>query len=81
MKILFVHQNFPAQFKHLAPELHRNGHEVKVLTIHSNMRSIELDVVRYRPARSNARDIHPWLLDMESKVIRAEAAFHAAIKL
>ena len=28
MKILLVHQNYPAQFLHLAPELIRRGHEV-----------------------------------------------------
>jgi hypothetical protein len=28
MKILFIHQNFPGQFKHLAPALAAQGHEV-----------------------------------------------------
>ena len=82
MKILFVHQNFPAQFKHLAPELQNTyGHEVRVLTIDSNKNPIDLTVVRYKPARANTRNIHPWLLDMESKVIRGEAAFLAAMEM
>ena len=33
MNILFVHQNFPAQFKFLAPELVRQGHNVFALTL------------------------------------------------
>ncbi len=33
MKLLFVHQNFPGQFKHLAPALVRAGHKVKALGI------------------------------------------------
>lgn len=32
MKILFIHQNFPAQFVHLAPTLARMGHEVVALS-------------------------------------------------
>lgn len=31
MRILFVHQNFPGQFVHLAPELAQRGHEVMAL--------------------------------------------------
>ncbi len=34
MKILFVHQNFPAQFRHLAPALAARGHEVRALGSH-----------------------------------------------
>ena len=32
MKLLFVHQNYPAQFLHLAPEMQRLGHDVRALT-------------------------------------------------
>ena len=38
MRILFVHQNFPAQFVHLAPELVRRGHDVRALTQDTNLR-------------------------------------------
>ena len=31
MKLLFVHQNFPAQFLHLAPEMQRLGHDVRAI--------------------------------------------------
>jgi hypothetical protein len=33
MKVLFVHQNFPAQFKNLAPALAAQGHDVVVFTL------------------------------------------------
>ncbi len=48
MKILFVHQNFPGQFLHLAPELARRGHECLALTDHANTRASAIPVARYK---------------------------------
>ena len=48
MKVLFVHQNFPGQFLHLAPELKRRGHEVRALTDIGNKRETPVDTLRYR---------------------------------
>lgn len=48
MKILFVHQNFPGQFLHLAPELMRRGHDCLALTDAVNRRSTSVPTVRYR---------------------------------
>ncbi len=48
MKILFVHQNFPGQFLHLAPEMQRRGHECLALTDFSNNRASAIPVVKYR---------------------------------
>lgn len=83
MNILFVHQNFPAQFRHIALELVHTGHCVVVLS----MRSVPLDGwtgvtwVSYAPQRAATGGVHPWVLDWESKVIRAEACYRAAIQL
>ncbi|SNS52984.1 Glycosyltransferase involved in cell wall bisynthesis [[Luteovulum] sphaeroides subsp. megalophilum] len=48
MKILFVHQNFPGQFLHLAPELQGRGHECLALTDGENRREAPIPVLRYR---------------------------------
>ena len=48
MKILFVHQNFPGQFPHLAPALERRGHEVLALTAETNNRPSPVKVMKYR---------------------------------
>ena len=48
MKILFVHQNFPGQFLHLAPELQRRGHECLALTDSLNKRPSAIPVIRYK---------------------------------
>ena len=83
MKALFVHQNYPGQFKNLAPALASAGHEVVALS----MREHEVDsldgvrLVGYRPARSTTTGIHPWVGDFESKAIRGEAAFRTMLGL
>jgi glycosyltransferase involved in cell wall biosynthesis len=48
LKVLFVHQNFPGQFLHLAPELARRGHEVLALTDIVNKRETTTRTLRYR---------------------------------
>ena len=48
MKILFVHQNFPGQFLHLAPALAARGHHVMGLTDEHNQRPAPVQVVRYK---------------------------------
>ncbi|HRK42295.1 MAG TPA: glycosyltransferase family 4 protein [Gemmobacter sp.] len=48
MKILFVHQNFPGQFLHLAPALQARGHECLALTDVTNTRTSAIQTVKYR---------------------------------
>ena len=47
MKILFVHQNFPGQFPHLAPALAARGHDVLAMTDEGNQRPSPVRVVKY----------------------------------
>ncbi|MFV3074570.1 glycosyltransferase family 4 protein [Niveispirillum fermenti] len=72
MRILFVHQNFPGQFKHLVAALVDTGHEVVALAITGqNMPGVRL--VDYKPTRGTTPGMHPWAADTETKVIRGEA--------
>jgi len=48
MKILFVHQNFPAQFLYLAPALVARGHDCRALTDVANTRESTIPTLRYR---------------------------------
>jgi glycosyltransferase involved in cell wall biosynthesis len=47
VKLLFVHQNYPGQFKHLAPEMQRRGHDVRALTDPGNKVASEVPLIRY----------------------------------
>jgi glycosyltransferase involved in cell wall biosynthesis len=78
MRVLFVHQNFPGQYLHLAPALAARGDEVIALAIEAQKPLPGVGVLRYKPQRGSAADVHPWVSDIETKVIRGEAAAQAA---
>jgi glycosyltransferase involved in cell wall biosynthesis len=48
MKILFVHQNYPGQFLHLAPALAARGHHCLALTDAVNKRTSPIQTLRYK---------------------------------
>lgn len=83
MKFLFIHQNFPAQFKNIAPQLARLGHEVVALTPRDlgtkNWGGVK--IVNYAIQQASGTNLHRWLKDFETKTIRGEACFLAALKL
>lgn len=82
MNVLFVHQNFPGQFKHLAPILAAEGGN-RVVALHVNpvrpMAGVETVPIKL-PAPSS-QGVHRWVAEFESKVVRGEAAYAAARQL
>lgn len=83
MRILFIHQNFPGQFKHLAPALAARGHEVVALAMLKTAPTVwnGVRIVPYEASRGSTPGIHPWVVDFETKVIRADACFRAMLRL
>lgn len=83
MNILFIHQNFPGQFKFLAPALVGQGHIVVAMTMQKSEVTAwqGIEVFTYQATRGSTKDIHPWVSDFETKIIRGEACFRAALKL
>lgn len=82
MNVLFIHQNFPAQFVHLAPALAADPkNDVRALTPGKRPCPAGVKLHTYNIKRSSSKEIHPWLSDMETKTIRAEAAFWGAMQL
>ena len=83
MNILFIHQNFPGQFKFLAPALVKQGHIVCAMTMQKTeakqWQGVQL--VNYTAKRGSTPNVHPWLSDFETKTIRAEACFKAALQM
>ncbi len=80
MNILFVHQNFPGQFKHLAAALAAQGHQVRAFAIKGGPLG-GVKVYNYPVSRTSSANIHPWAGDFETKLIRGEACASAALRM
>lgn len=82
-KFLIIHQNFPGQYKHLAPALVQAGHEVCATVLRqahnaqttwpSHWQGVAL--WPYSIEGGPTPQQHPWLLDFEAKVVRGQACF------
>ena len=83
MNILCIHQNFPGQFKFLAPALVKQGHRVVAMTMQKAEIKVwqGVELVPYTATRGTTPNVHPWVSDFETKTIRAEACFRAALTL
>jgi len=79
-RYLFIHQNFPGQFVHVARALAAQGHEVLGLGI--TPRPVEgVQVVRYQPAPLKAASQLPMARDFEVKLLRGMACAQAMQQL
>lgn len=82
-KYLLIHQNFPGQYKHLAPALAARGDQVVALTpkVEKTTQWKGVTVLPYKYAGKPAKGLHPWLVDFETKLIRGQSCYHAALAL
>ncbi|SFV17095.1 glycosyltransferase family 4 protein [Pseudoduganella namucuonensis] len=74
MRFLFLHQNFPGQFRHLAAHLARNPDHTVVSVGQDNaaaMRGVPL--VRYAPRRAPAKTTHRYLRGIEHGILTGQA--------
>lgn len=82
MRILFLHQNFPGQYKHLMPYCAARGHSVLGMGSRSAKQIPKgIRYCQYAPKRGNLAGIDPLTLEFESKMIRAVSCADAAIRL
>ncbi len=83
MKILLIHQNFPGQYKHLAPALVEQGHQVVALTCKVKEASTwkGVRIIPYEVKGASTKGIHPWLADFETKLLRGTSCYHGAMAL
>jgi glycosyltransferase involved in cell wall biosynthesis len=74
MQVLFIHQNFPGQFRHLALALRQRGERVVAIggPTARELEGVELHLYDPRPA-GGVPACHGWAADFQTKAIRAEA--------
>jgi glycosyltransferase involved in cell wall biosynthesis len=77
-KILFLHTNFPAQYRRLAPYLTESGgFDVRAGTLKSNAQKIDFTHVKFERQREARPDIHPALMRTETALLTGQEAYSA----
>lgn len=72
MRFLFIHQNMPGQFKHLAPELARRGHEVFFATKREDIKIPGVHKLLYKLPRDPNPKIHHYLMASERAILHGQ---------
>jgi glycosyltransferase involved in cell wall biosynthesis len=82
MQSLFVHQNFPAQFRHVLRRLTaRDGDRVVFITQPEKPAMTGVTKVEYAPHRKVTKGVHNYLGSTEAAVINGQGAARAALAL
>lgn len=82
MKILFLHQNFPGQYKHLARHLGAvPDNQVIFITQREDASLPGVSKIVYKPERRGADGLHPYLHETEAGVINAQHVARIALQL
>jgi glycosyltransferase involved in cell wall biosynthesis len=86
MKLLFLHQNFPGQFRHLVAALaHEGGHELVALgqrdPAQLGLEAPGLQYIRYQPKRVPAPSTHRYLQGLEGAVLAGQAVVEQLARL
>jgi glycosyltransferase involved in cell wall biosynthesis len=82
MRILFIHQNCPGQYKHIAKRLAANKKNQVVFIGKRNDRRIEnCTHVVYKPKREAAKETHNYLRMAENGILHGQQVARACISL
>lgn len=87
VRVLFVHQNFPAQYRHVAKVLAAAGqHQVVALGEAANLRRLEavhpaIQRIGYSLAGQQLTTKNPWLKNVEAAVVRGQVVANVAREL
>ncbi|MCK0067983.1 glycosyltransferase [Kordiimonas laminariae] len=84
MRILFVHNNFPGQYRRLLKYIEDNpklGVEVNVATLKKNEQKYKAKrVFKFQPHRDATKGIHPSLVSTERAVLQGQALYGTLLK-
>ncbi|GLQ04919.1 glycosyltransferase family 4 protein [Sneathiella chinensis] len=82
MRVLFLHNNFPAQYRHVARKLGEEKENQVIFASHRAAEKIPGVVnVLYKPHREGSEKTHHYLRSTESAVINGQSLFKLCIDL
>jgi glycosyltransferase involved in cell wall biosynthesis len=82
MKVLFIHQNFPGQFRHIAAHLSKQP-DVQVLAIGREQAPglPGVRMLRYKPHRTASAHTHPYARSFEDGVLHGQQVLRVLLDL
>jgi glycosyltransferase involved in cell wall biosynthesis len=82
MKVLFIHQNFPGQFRHIAAHLAKQP-DVQVLAIGREQAPglPGVRMLRYKPHRTASAHTHPYARSFEDAVLHGQQVLRLLLDL
>ncbi|MCT0250838.1 glycosyltransferase [Synechococcus sp. CS-197] len=81
MRLLLIHQNFPGQFRQLAPYLLKQGHDLAAICSHQRPAPMPIQLLRYTPP-SKVKGLQHFGGSMWLEALqRAESVTHAVAAL
>jgi glycosyltransferase involved in cell wall biosynthesis/parvulin-like peptidyl-prolyl isomerase len=82
MRILFLHPNFPAQFRHVAAAIARDRrHQVVFGTTRRDGQLSGVYKAIYQPTREAGPQTHPYVRSLETAVLQGQAVYRMADQL
>ena len=84
MNLLFIHQNFPGQYLHLAPALASKGNNCIAIGSQTSRKLPNIELIQYDwKNKKNLRkgELHYWLSDLNLKIMRAELVAEILLNL
>ena len=82
MRVLFVHQNFPGQYRHIAPSLaRRKGTQVVGLGENTGDALPGVQHVRYKAPPQGHKDTHRYVRRFETAIYRGQHVARAGLAL
>ncbi len=82
MNILFLHRNFPAQFRHIAQEMAKDpNNKVVFITNNDKLQLPNINKIIYKLRREVPKNCHRYLRFYEESIIHGQATAEAALAL
>ncbi len=74
MRILFIHQNFPGQFRHLAEHLSKDSnHQIIAICQPHAPKLAGVQVIQYQPSRAPSQHTHHYIRSTELHILNGQA--------